>query len=73
MIGVMLIVLNLFRNQSIKFFGFNLILEDGANFSRASLSINWYFILTFLVIFTIVFLSDYLFTKLRRGKYDNVC
>lgn len=69
-IGVLLVVLNLFQNKSIRFFGFNLILEQGETYARASLSFDWYFMLTFLSVFVVTWVLDYVYEKLTINSHQ---
>lgn len=72
MIGLMGIIMNLFKNQSIHFFGFNLILEEGSNFLRASLNFEWYFILTFLFVFIVAWSLDFIYSKLSINSHNKI-
>ncbi|NLL74827.1 MAG: hypothetical protein GX233_03520 [Erysipelothrix sp.] len=68
-IGVLFVVLNLFQSKSIQFCGFNLLLEEGETYARASLSFEWYFILTFLCVFVVTWVLDYGYKQLTINSH----
>lgn len=70
-LGLAYVIYSLLRDQSVHFMGFNLLLEEGPDYLRASLNFEWYFLLTFLGVFSITWFIDYAYKRLTLDTHQD--